>query len=422
MFASLVVVGTLVGYPTATSLALVLDLPSTTLSIILRGGILACTVAVFALKLGRVPFPTLSVWMLLLLLTLYGMRLAVETAFHADILGKEPSLYWIWYIGVVVVPSLSILFFREIDYAQIERWLIVCLAFTAVVVVVRGSTSVIGESGNTVETGRIALEALNPISVGYVGAQLALLGIWRGLAVKGLPFYKRVFGIMMAALGIYVLFLSSSRGPVLATVAAFLVMFLAQRGLKQIWLIVATTVFVAAGVSYLLSVADSLNVSFLSRMTDFGTADASSAVRLTLYFEAFDIVYNHPFFGNAFEVPSFRSYPHNFFMEFYMATGIFGGTLAVFVMLSLVVKSLRMVLRVHNGSIMALFFVMNLIGAQFSGAVFSSSSLWICAMIVAAVPMASLRRQRLPQRPSEPATPQSDPLRSWAQAPSGRQV
>lgn len=396
------------GYPLIAGLATIFSLASTQLSIALRGVILGLSLLVIyhaVLKLRRPP--RLAVFMLILFF-LYGLRLLYETSFDSSTMGQTPSQYWIWYLGVTAFPTMAVLFSTQLDFVLMRRVLTGILTIAALVISYKGSTEGIS-GGVLLNTGRVALDALNPISVGNVGASLVLISTWELFGDRTTQTQRKLLWGLALVLGMYVVFISASRGPLVAMVAAIAVMGLSLPLKYKVWFLAGIPALILPVIMYLLTLEASLNVTFVSRLIEVGTdRDVSSTIRGDLYATAISLINEYPLLGSAIEIQAYASYPHNFFLEYFMATGVFAGAFAVFVMSSIFARASRLVNSGQASGAMGLLFIASFVGAQFSAAVYSNATLWVLAAVVV---VASLER-----------VPSTRSLRFTYRAPNARNI
>lgn len=369
------------GYPMMAGVAALLNLPNTQLSIALRVTILGLALLIILHRTLRRP-PRQAV-LIIALLFLYGLRLLYQTSFESTSLGQAPYHYWIWYFGVTLIPTLAVLMSNNLDFLLLRRVLMGTLTVAAILIMYQGSTE--RDSGGVLQnTGRVALDALNPISVGNVGASLVLLSLWELFGNRGRSTARRLPWALSLVLGLYVIFISASRGPLVGMGAAVLIMGLALPLKYKSGFLLGVPVLLVPTTLYLLTLETSLNVAFLSRLTGVGTdSDVSSTIRGDLYAKAISLIKEYPIFGSTIEIQAYASYPHNFFLEFTMATGVVCGTFAFYVMSSLFMRASRLVNSGQQSGGIALLFIASFVGAQFSAAVYSNAALWVSAAVVA---------------------------------------
>ena len=360
-------------------------MPSNLLSLVLRAGILSLSLIVFVEFLFRRRPIRPTMFGIPLLFFLYGVRLLYETQFNASSLGQPASYYWIFFLGATVLPTLAILARRHIESDQTFRMLFVALLASVTMATLQFST-IIDVNGNQHDTGRAALERLNPISFGNIGASLLLLCMWPFLSARYIEWRFRLLLLGSAALGSYALFISASRGPivgVIVSIALFLASQLLAGRIRTTLLFLVVGVLALAYFSYNNALLDSVTLFRISAV--FSNEDMSTSIRLDMYQSGIASVLESPFLGSGIEVQKFHFYPHNLLIEMFMATGIFGGCLSLILIVSVVHSGFRLLKSGHPAGWMALLMIQYLTGAMFSGAVYSNTSFWIAAAMVLTV-------------------------------------
>lgn len=380
--AAWIVALSMAGYPMVAGVAALFKLPNTQLSIALRGAILGLSMLVILHRALSLRSPPRHAVMIIALLVLYGMRLVYQTNFDSKTLGLAPSQYWIWYLGVTCIPTLAVLMAINLDHLLLRRVLASILTVAGVLIVYKGSTEGVSD-GVLLNTGRVALDALNPISVGNVGAALALISIWELFGRRAPLTTRRLLWMLALVLGLYLLFISASRGPLVGMCAALFIMGLSLPLKYKLWFLLGVPALFVPMMMYLLTIESSLNISFISRLFEVGTdSDLSSTIRGDLYATALALIREYPILGSGIEIQAYASYPHNFFLEYFMATGVFAGAFAIFVMGSIFLRASRLVNSGKQSGAFGLLFLATFVGAQFSAAVYSNAALWVLAAVV----------------------------------------
>lgn len=381
--AAIIVTLSLAGYPLGAGVSALLSIPSTPISITMRGSLLALSLVLIAYNLTRQRHLGPLTLLLLVVLGLYGARLVVETAFNAGALSQAPSYYWAWYLGVVSLPVVAVVLAGRLDFVLLQRLAFVVFSVAAVAAALSGSVEK-ESGGQLVSTGRAALETLNPISLGNVGASLALLSIWGLFGQESVPFLRKIILTAALLMGLYLVFISASRGPLVSTAVAALFMGFSLRGRSRIWFLLGGSALVVPVFVYLISIESTLNVNFIGRLNSFQSdGDMSNTIRIDLYTTSFHRILEYPLLGSGIEIEEYASYPHNFYLEYFMATGIFGGLLSLIVLPLLVIRAAILVRQRAVGGGFALLYIQSFLGAMFSAAVYSNSALWMTAAVMA---------------------------------------
>lgn len=396
----------LAGFPFVAVLSQALSLSSTPLSVTLRSAILFGSALILAWAMfARVRIARGRFWLLLGAFWIaYLLRIAHDTVLDNRALMREHFDYWIWSVGACLIPMLAMLTYPRRPF--IDSAFKIALTFALVVSAMigfLGSGSHITTAGQEVDIGRLGLQSLNPISAGHVGASLVLLAGWA--LVRPCPEipYPRLIGITGCALGLFVLLASASRGPIVALLLVVLLFWLSQsasRMARAIPLVAGLVIVMAQGMQYLEMYSD---YPVVSRIT--GTLsgnDAAVVGRQVAVSGAISQFLDNPIIGDSLEERTTGFYPHNIVVEALMATGLVGTLPLIALLLYGVRASYRLMKLRHESGWVALIFLQYLFAAQFSGALYSVTTMWVyLAMTIAANQM----RAKLDLRPDRESVP-----------------
>lgn len=373
------------GYPLVAAFSTITGLPNTPLSIALRG--LNFGLALLLILAGIASRRERSSGLLLVALGVfwlaYTVRLYSDTLYDPAFLGKEVSYYWAWAIGGCLVPMLGLAMktSRPEQADDYFRWLYLA-TFAACFLSMFLATGTVGtEPGLEYESGRMRLEALNPIALGHLGAMLVELSAWALLFHR--PWSRgsrRLLLLAGLAIGCYVLLAANSRGPVLAVLACFLFLLCFVSFRYKFAVMAFLVVGALAIVPLSLYLQETQNINAFSRL--FGQSleqHAEQSSRLDLFASAFEVFLTNPWLGGALEDPLTSSYPHNVIVEAYMALGLFFGSLFVIALIALCYRTAVLFRRFPQYGWPSLLFIQYLVGAQFSGALYGSTFMW-CAI------------------------------------------
>jgi O-antigen ligase len=201
--------------------------------------------------------------------------------------------------------------------------------------------------------------------------------------------FGTVVPMLLAAMGTYILLVGNSRGPLIAAICCLLIMVVALRTTKKLAAILVLAVAAVLLSPIMAYVEKTTDIAVYSRM--FGQSiseQAESSMRLSLYKSALQITESSPFIGVSIEDPWTKSYPHNVFIELYMASGLFAaaGLLVIFILL--MVRAIKLLGYRSSSSWAGILFIQFLVGAQVSSAFYSNGYLW-CAvgLLIAAQPV-----------------------------------
>lgn len=236
-------------------------------------------------------------------------------------------------------------------------------------------------------------DMLSPILYGHLGVTAAILGIF-SLVHKSKTSLKGL-GAIAIPLGLVTVFLSASRGPLIAlvTLAPLTLYFgcAGRIGRLGVWA-AAFMAGVFFGVPLMIQQVSNRGIDLY---TYFGTMEAftaseSSLSRMQLMSDAWSAFRNNPLLGAGLFETFLRTYPHNVLLEALMSTGVLGGT-SIALLLGLgVVKSFQLMNRMPNMAWLPLLYLEYLIHLMVSGCIyFDPTAFALLGVVLAAVPMRS---------------------------------
>jgi O-antigen ligase len=215
--------------------------------------------------------------------------------------------------------------------------------------------------------GRLAFEALNPITLGHVAAStlLALLCLTSYRA----PFPLRWIQVGIAVVAAICLMVAGSRGPILALGCAgfaYAVMSGRWRWVVGLSLVVAISLF-------------RTETSLFERFAT-GGQDASSLERLFIQGNAILQFLGSPIYGSAYAELESLEYPHNLIIETAMALGSIG---LVVLLIVLVTTAARLRREWRSRELLVpVLFVQYFIAVQLSGSIWGGTAFWVLVCIL----------------------------------------
>lgn len=374
------------GYPVIAGMSQFVGIDNTPVSIVLRSFVvLLSALFVFRARVNIRGVREILVVALMVFWAAYLIRLMLATALDPAQLPKGAFYYWMWAIGTCFLPMLAILstnIWQHLNYESLFKWTFSLTALGILLIVLN-----IARMGlvNMFVNGRLQLEALNPISMGHAAATFSLLGLHIALhphrGVGGMR--SVVFGVAILGVGSAVTFITGSRGPLIALVVA-MIFALSGQPIKRV-----TKFFLLMGLAsfplipYLVDFAQEFGFSSVIRIQNaLNNSDSGMSGRFTAYLAAWEIFSEFPIFGDSITEPVFGFYPHNLILESLMATGVVG-TIAILIA---VFGGLGLAWRIqrnkHPASWVAPLYVQALVGAMFSGAVYSISGVWLTLALI----------------------------------------
>lgn len=375
----------LTGYPLAGVLTSALRWEDSTISyafrilVLLLGAILAGQ----AFIRGRPDKPAALV---LIFFLLYFVRLYYD-GFIDPIQGADFAFSF--FVSVVLAPALAaavaIDAYDEAKFALSTFWVgtIACVAITLL--------DILGLGVNRAsDAGRLAFDALNPITVGFTGlfTLLAIVAMWRQR-----PNMLPVF-VISGAFAIYSIIEAASRGPAAAGAFAIAVLALARRNYLLFGLLLAVG-------AWFVFLADDSSLRLLTRFEGVGT-DASSAERLFFMQNSIHEALDHPLVGHAYaDTLTFQS-PHNLLIESGLAIGMVGVAIMTVIYFQIVKRAWLLARNEHE--FLAALLCCTFVNANLSASLWSSPDFWI-PLILSAVVVRRIRIRRQSAKAPMPAAP-----------------
>lgn len=340
---ALLFLGTVAGYPLATILADILGIENRIVSSAFRLGFLVLAIWLFleGLFIRATIFYSGWFWPTYIgFYFLYAIRLYWDCFVLELPTAYPPEIYFLILIGSTLVPSLA--FARRINLNTSRLAMTVTLGavlFSQFGFFLSNREAVFLSS----EGQRVQTDTLNAITFGMTGGVAIIISLFmligrtteaKSFAIQEDLWAKKpvkalLLGII--ALGFYTIFLSGSRGPLLAIFVVFLILifFPGKQSVSS-----RLGIFFHAGVIGFALVT--LFVTAYSRIGEVVAArldatvnreELSDVYRFQLWEDGFNEFLESPLLGSGFEVSTIGFYPHNLPLEAFMSTGLIGGSL-----------------------------------------------------------------------------------------------
>jgi O-Antigen ligase len=305
-------VGVLVSFVGVTGNTRVLTAPYRVLAILIA---LPVIVAALGRKLpGRID-PLLGIFWLM-----YLTRLSYDWQF-GGIDGADAAL--LFFLTVVMVPTIAAISlgtntYSDIDFARpliIAGAIVICMIYAAWFLGLGFNPW----AAQGVETTRLMFEALNPISVGMVSANVLIGAAFLFFAAPPKGYFK-FFVLGTMGLSAVLLLVANSRGPIVACTVA-LAWFFTNKMKRFVYLIP----FLLVALFFAPLEGDVIQ-NMLERFNVEVATDGASQDRLIAQKAAFMAFFDYPVLGAFYIDPELGIgyYPHNIVIETAMALGLVG--------------------------------------------------------------------------------------------------
>lgn len=319
----------------------------------------------------------------LLFWLIYGIRIIFDLFIDPIKLYEDKSaFYYIQFaFGVCLFPSLALIYVLrryQLNYDFILKWTYGLLYIVLLIsIYYRSASGIVGRTIGQINVGII--------SYGHYATTLCLLSVYIILSQKKsfLLTATLVSGILFGFFGIVI---SASKSPLIALFIVSSVFIFFWHGRIKSFIILTL-------LGIILSLFFLENLYFLSNYFESGfiervlyTAEIESdEVRESLLKAAsFDFSQN-PIFGNAFLIQNHEfsgSYPHNSVVEAFMATGVLGGIIFIFLILKGIQKAIYLIKSKSSFAWISLIFLQHLVLGIFSGNLYSSNLFWLTLVII----------------------------------------
>ena len=265
-------------------------------------------------RFGKTEFFFIAFWVFYSIKAIISFKIY---AFSAPMALMETEVY-LRIIGITFIPALAVLTIKEedVDYVSFLNFVYYILFFILLLNAFVG----INYNNNGRSSGFMSMYS---ISFGHLGVSLALLSIYK-LLHKVKTKYIMALPFLGVLLGLYILYASGTRSPLIALIICLCFMFYLENKLKYLGLFLLS---LCIGIISLLYFRPQYNAvenssSFFSRVTNMIVSGDSSG-RGELYQQGIKIFTENPIFGGR--ILYFDGmYPHTIFIEVLMAMGIFG--------------------------------------------------------------------------------------------------
>lgn len=399
------------GYPISAALGSALGVDSTPLSIATRALtlLIALMLIMFAIPRAKVKHPRYA-FLFWAFWIAYLIRIAVDTTASAAQLLRPASDYWIWALGICLLPSLGLMGVSTADALRKAFYLSLAILGTATALTLAfGSGFVIRFDGTEVNVGRLATESLNPISAGHLGASLFILSGWGLIHGYSRSNLSRAIGVSGLAGGAALLISAASRGPVAALACVLLVSMVGLR-FHNVLKVTFMGVLVAVVLAMLLtSVTQFDELSVINRlMATASGEDMAVSARQQSFAGAWNQFLSNPLLGDFLEERDSGFYPHNLPLEAFMATGLIGGLAFMAICWISLTRAYGAIRQKAAHGWVAMIFIQYLVGAQFSGSLYGSSTFWGFAVLMM---FATSRLQAAPSLPPNLPVTAHEPIR-----------
>ena len=310
----------LIGYPFCAVASTLLPSLGSYPAYILRGFILLISSILIGAGLLNGKIRPASLWLVFFIM-IYSLRLGYDIGAYGSQILSEVVLF---FVILVIIPVIAAILTPHTPFNTTLLTKLISI-FSTLLVVTLFLMWLSGYAYNPweglLETTRFALEGLNPISVGYYSS-ICIISCSLLVMDKKISSLLKFIAIIGIFLGLVVLLLANSRGPIVALI--IMLLFISRKQTTnsiKIWLVYLF------GVSLIVFFTDLLT-PILDRIipTFAGDFDLSALGRLDYQFAAIEIFLENLLIGGAALIPegNLGAHPHNLLLEVAMSLGLVG--------------------------------------------------------------------------------------------------
>ena len=202
---------------------------------------------------------------------------------------------------------------------------------------------------------------------------------------------------------------AGSRSPVVVLALVSIFYMIARLGKVKGLLILSTVVgLILINIKAIIGLLSSLGSSLAIRLTSM-IQEGETSGRDVIYSNTLSIIQESPIFGSYYLIPKgigAGGYPHNYFLEVFMATGIVGGSIFLALVLYSVYQSYSLIKSRHFSSWIVVLYLQILVYGMFSTGLYTSQDFWILLFYIGSLKTSSfISTDRIPKNNKLPLRP-----------------
>ncbi len=228
-----------------------------------------------------------------------------------------------------------------------------------------------------------ANSTVNTIGYGQSGCAMCLVSVY-GLLIHKKLTYKLIF-LAMLALGFMSIVKAGSRSPVVVFVLVMAFYLISRLGKLKGFILFAS--FIGLFIVFINPIQDllhSMGSNIGDRLINI-VVNRDTSGREEIWKNVISIIGDSPIFGAYYLVPSGEGggmYPHNFYLEVFMATGLLGGIPFMILIFYTLGKTYNLLRLQHSSTWILLLYLQIIIFGFFSTGLYSSQECWILIFLI----------------------------------------
>ncbi|GAB0157491.1 hypothetical protein CHRYSEOSP005_27690 [Chryseobacterium sp. Alg-005] len=273
-----------------------------------------------------------------------------------------------YYMLVMPLPVVALLSF---DYNKVNFSIFYKYVFWFLFVVLSLNFLYQILASRMVNAGRSGIFRSYYILTGHYGLSLVIMVIYSYLFLE----VKKAQQIAGLFLGLFPIYVSAARSPVLALFCVFFVFLILKKN-KKYWKVFFVSTFLFF-ILLLIAYLTGTDILFFKRL-NAAVFEGNASGRSYYLNKGLAEIVNHPLIGGRTFFED-GSYPHNIFLDILMSTGIIGGFLFGAYYIHVIRNFFKIITNISQykeAGILVFFFLQYFILAQTSGNAYSSFDFW----------------------------------------------
>jgi hypothetical protein len=387
-------------YPLSACAVVLFNLPSTVTNVMIRGLFALASVVliiIYFLKKYRLKLTIPSVflcffWMFYFSKIIFDIQSGVYFSTYSNL------YVYTYIIGNILIPLTTlILWGRDIDCTHLADYAFYLFVLTSstilitVVIVSGGLDFSIFLNRTQLQVGADDNVILNPIMIGFHGEALIIIALYKILLDNNVK-YGLLFYPIVLLIGFTLILLGASRGPFVGVFLSIIVLLAYKYSQsKGKLVIIIKGLLIVVSLFYLLKIliGDVISIDdfyMFQRLTQFQEEGVGEEYRTIAIRWAWNDFLKNPIIGNHFVNSYDNFYPHNVFVELFMATGLVGFFLFLGFYHKVVIKYVLIVKTTKKDFFLLLIYTPIALLGFTSGSLFQSNDFWLFTVLVALKP------------------------------------
>jgi hypothetical protein len=388
-------------YPIGAFIILQLGIPSTPVNIFFRSIVAITSLFLITIMLIKKSHIVLNkiIWLLIMWWIFYSLRIIIDLSRGVKFADYGNEFVYGITFGNILLPIIAVILNKEtFNYNFFYKWSFnfILIGSTLILIsllilskgdftqLVNSRLELVNEAGNSNDN-----IVLNAILIGFYGEILFILSFNNLLSPTGR--FSKILNYISLSIGLILLFFGSSRGPFISTVLISFLLYLSNFYYKKYKII-----YLLKNILYLLILIFTLKLTFLKNVS---TEDFAMLRRITQFIEdrksnenddrlnsinsAWQDFKDSPVFGKQFVGTLDGYYPHNVFVEIFMATGLIGACLFFPILFYSIFKAFKFLFSRNKFKIqIAILFFPCLFSLLTSGSLFQGVEFWLMTTLV----------------------------------------